>query len=594
MTEKTVNSLVIERSSQSPVLPLRRRLNRRRLLGLSGATLGTVLISPLIGACRGAGEEPTATTAPFGPATTPAPASPAAAETPAATEAARYGGELVIANEQNPVSLDPHFVRDVGSSRAMFYMYDPLIKVNQDLDLEPWLAEQWEVTEDGMEYTLYLRKDVTFHDDTPFNAEAVKFNLERQWDEQTNTRYIDDFKRYVESIDVVDEYAVRITLKELFVIFPRELLAFGSGHMISPSAVQELGQDFAQRPVGTGPFKFQEFVQDSHLLMVRNDNYWGGKPYLDSLRVRIIPEQNVQMVELEAGNVHVSFSVQAKDVKRLQDAGITVINQPVPTASWISFNLAKGPTRELAVRQAIALSVDREAIVREVLLGYGQVSRGGSPQGWPRYHEDIPIDPYDPEQAKRILDEAGWAVGPDGVRVRNGERLKVNILSTQLERGVSYGLMNQIIQQSVEKIGFETELRTLEWGAYLDEFRAGEWWHVTFHAQNANAKDLVGAAIDPDAYWNVNQLGKVKEGELVEVANRVREIYRQMNQELDPQKRVDLWKEIQLLIQEYQLISWLIHWDFLVGVRPEVKDLVVKPVYSDTLYNIHRTWLEQG
>jgi len=153
--------------------------------------------------------------------------------------------------------------------------------------------------------------------------------------------------------------------------------------------------------------------------------------------------------------------------------------------------------------------------------------------------------------------------------------------------------MNQIIRQSVEAIGFETELRRLEWAAYLDEFRAGEWWHVTFHGQNANAKDLVGAAIDPDAYWNVNQLGKVKEGELVEVANRVREIYRQMNRELDPQKRVGLWKEIQLLIQEYQLISWLIHWDFLVGVRPEVKDLVVKPVYSDTVYNAHRTWLSQ-
>jgi peptide/nickel transport system substrate-binding protein len=503
MTQKTVNSQVIERSSQSPVLPVR-RLDRRRLLGLSGAALGTVLISPLFGDCRGAGPEPTATTAPSGPVTTPAPTAPAAAPTPAATEAARPGGQLVIANEQNPVSLDPHFVRDVGSSRAMFYMYDPLIKVNPNLDLEPWLAEQWEVTEDGMEYTLYLRKDVTFHDDTPLDAEAVAFNIERLRDDQNNTRYLDDFKRYVESVEVVDEYTVRIRLKQLYVMFPRDLLAFGSGHVVSPSAVRERGQDFAQRPVGTGPFRFQEFVQDSHLLMVRNDNYWGGKPYVDSLRVRIVPEQSVQMVELEAGNVHVSFSVQAKDVKRLQDAGITVVNQPVPTASWISFNLAKGPTQEFAVRRAIAMSVDRESIVRDVLLGYGQVSRGGSPKGWPRYHEDLPIDPFDPEQAKRLLDEAGWTVGPDGVRVRDGDRLKVNILSTQLERGLSYGLMNQIIQQSVEKIGFETELRTLEWGAYLDEFRAGEWWHVTFHAQNANAKDLVGATIDPDGYWNVN------------------------------------------------------------------------------------------
>ena len=214
----------------------------------------------------------------------------------------------------------------------------------------------------------------------------------------------------------MDQYTVRIRLKELSVMFPRGVLAFGSGHIGSPSAVLERGEDFAQAPVGTGPFKFQEFVQDSHPLMVRNDNYWVGRPYLNSLRLRIIPEQNVQMVEAEAGKVQVSVSVQAKDVSRLQNAGISIVNAPVPTASWISFNLAKGASRESAVRHAIALPVDREAIDREVLLGYGQVRRG-SPQGWPRYHEDISIDRYDPEQAKRILDEAGGAVGPGGVHV---------------------------------------------------------------------------------------------------------------------------------------------------------------------------------
>src|SRR5690606_9572873 len=96
------------------------------------------------------------------------------------------GGELVIANEQNPVSLDPHFVRDVGSSRAMFYLYDPLIAVDEETALVPGLAESWEVTDDGLEYTLKLRMGVTFHDGTPFNADAVKVNLERQWDEATN------------------------------------------------------------------------------------------------------------------------------------------------------------------------------------------------------------------------------------------------------------------------------------------------------------------------------------------------------------------------------------------------------------------------
>src|SRR5690606_2817013 len=134
---------------------------------------------------------------------------------------------------------------------------------------------------------------------------------------------------------------------------------------------------------------------------------------------------------------------------------------------------AKGPTQELAVRQAIARTVDRDAIVSELLLGFGQVSRGGAAEGWPRYHEDLEIDPYDPEGAGEILDEAGWVMGDSGYRERDGEILKVNVLSTQLERQLSYGLMNELIQEGMESIGIQTEIQTMEWGAYLDEFRAG-------------------------------------------------------------------------------------------------------------------------
>lgn len=573
--------------------PKRQRvLSRRALLQLSAVSLGALGATSLLAACGGGSETPAPADGEGDGGTQPT-ATSASGGDEGQQATPQKGGELVIANEQNPVSLDPHFVRDVGSSRAMFYLYDPLIAVDEETALVPGLAESWEVTDDGLEYTLKLRMGVTFHDGTPFNADAVKVNLERQWDEATNTRYHDDFVEYVASIDVIDESTVKIRLHKLYILFLRELLAFGSGHMVSPTALQELGDEFAQKPVGTGPFKFEEFVQDSHVVMVRNDDYWQGAPHLDRLRVRIIPEQSVQIVELEAGNVDVGFSVQAKDVERLKAAGVNIVAQPAITATFISMNLAKGPTRELAVRRAIAMAVDRQAIVDELLLGYGQISRGGSPKGWPRYHEDIPIDEYNPEEAARILDEAGWVMGSDGVRVRNGEILKVNILSTQLERALSYGLMNEFIQQSLERIGFATELRTLEWGAYLDEFRAGEWWHVTFHAQNQNAKELVGATLEPEGYWNVNQIGKVTEGELVEVADQIRAYYDEMNSSLDPKDQIAAWKKIQMLVQEHQLISWLVHWDYLVAVNQRVHGLRVKPTLNNSIYQIHEVWIEQ-
>jgi peptide/nickel transport system substrate-binding protein len=255
-------------------------------------------------------------------------------------------------------------------------------------------------------------------------------------------------------------------------------------------------------------------------------------------------------------------------------------------------NLAKGVTQELAVRQAIAHAVDASAIVSEFLEGHGAVSRGGAREGWPRYNEEIPLDEYDPELAGQILDEAGWTLGGDGVRERDGERLKVNVLSTQLERALSYGLMNQVIQESLESVGFETEIQTMEWGAYLDEFRAGEWWEVTWHAQNADAYENAGATLDPDGYWNVNQHAKATDPELVELADQIREIYAAIEKEVDPQERITLWAEAQKLCYDYKLVAWLVHWDYLVAVQSEVKDLIIKPTIQDTLYKVHLAWLE--
>jgi ABC-type transport system substrate-binding protein len=197
------------------------------------------------------------------------------------------------------------------------------------------------------------------------------------------------------------------------------------------------------------------------------------------------------------------------------------------------------------------------------------------------------------EEAGRILDEAGWVMGSNGVRERDGQPLKVNVLSTQLERALSYGLMNQFIQQQLDDLGFETEIQTQEWGAYLDEFRAGTWWEVTFHAQNAQSRDTVGAALDPDAYWNVNQHAKVTEGPLVEVAEQLRDIYQRMNSNPDSEQRVEIWKEAQTLAAEHMLVAWLVHWDMLVGYQSHVRDLTIKPVMADTLHHIHLTWIEE-
>lgn len=529
------------------------QLSKRGFLRMAGLTAAAWGSTSLLAACGDDEETPEAAAT-----ETPSGVGPSATDTPGAegnatpTEGTddpgegQAGGTMRIVVEQNPVSLDPAFVRDVGSTRVVWYMYDSLLDRDENDETIPWLATQWEMSDPGTEYTLTLREGVMFHDGTPLNAEAVKYSFERLGDPELESRFIDEFPDRISSVEAVDETTVLVTTPNFYAPFVLEYLANYAGHIVSPTAAEAAGKDFALNPVGSGPFKFSSFEPDSALELVRNEDYWDGAPLIENFIVRIIPEQGVQIVELEAGNIDLSFSVQAKDVERLEGAGIQIYNAPPPTATWVSMNLAKGFTQELEVRQAIALAMDRDAIVSEFLLGYGVVSRGGTPPDWPRYHDDIPEERFDMEEAGRILDEAGWVMGSDGVRERDGERLKVNVLSTQLERALSYGLMNQYIQQQLTELGFETEIQTQEWGAYLDEFRAGSWWEVTFHAQNAQARELVGATFDPDAYWNVNQHAKVTEEPLASMADDIRDIYQRMNSEPDFDQRIAIWKEMQL------------------------------------------------
>lgn len=579
-----------------------RSISRRRLLLASGV----MSASALLAACGGDDEE--SDTSNGGEATSPAsdgeatsttstieetPSGESATEAPDTRSEGAAGGTLRIAVEQNPVSLDPAFIRDVGSTRAVWYLYDSLLDRDENDEVVPWLAESWEMAPDGTMYTLSLTDGVTFHDGTPLNAEAVKFSFERLGDAELESRFIDDYPQRFSSVEATDDLTVTITTPTFYSGFIDEYLANDAGHVVSPTAAGSAGKDFALSPVGSGPFKFSSFEPDSALELERFDEYWGGTPLLDAMTIRIIPEQGVQIVELEAGNIDVSFSVQAKDVKRLEEAGVDIFNAPPPTAAWVSMNLAKGLTQELAVRKAISLAMNREAIVSELLLGYGVLSYGGTPKGWPRYHEEFQPDPYDLEEAGRILDEAGWVKGSGGIREKDGQPLKVNVLSTQLERALSYGLMNQFIQQQLTELGFDTEIQTQEWGAYLDEFRAGTWWEVTFHAQNFQTRDTVGANLDPDAYWNVNQHAKATVPELVESADTMRDIYARMESEVDTDKRLEIWKEAQTLCAEQMLVAWLVHWDMLIGHQSRVKGLTIKPVMADTLHNVHKAWIEE-
>jgi peptide/nickel transport system substrate-binding protein len=341
---------------------------------------------------------------------------------------ARAAGTVSLAISATPTSMDqskPDWVGWWGTN----YLYDTLLTIDENEGLAPLLAESWETSPDGMEWTITLRQGVTFHDETPFNGEAVKFNYDRILADKDNGWY-SVFEPVIQTVEVVDDSTVKFTLKKLDVFFGFTALADWGASMLSPTAVEAAGPDYDKNPVGTGPFTFQSFEADAQIEYAANTNYWNGAPNIDGITVRIIPEPSTRNIELEAGTLDIGCDMQVQDTVELEGADVTFEKVFIPSAHFVTLNVSTGPTAELAVRKAIALCVDRDTILHEVLYDIDEKSWSGVAKVSPYYSEDVPTIPYDPEQAKQVLEEAGWVADSDGKRSRDGEPLKVILLST--------------------------------------------------------------------------------------------------------------------------------------------------------------------
>ncbi len=495
-------------------------------------------------------------------------------------EGPKEGGVLVIGLGADTVSMDYHLMSCWPSRQAIQYMYDPLLRLDQDEELQPILATSWEAVDDGLAYVFHLRDDVTFHDGTRFDAEAVKFNFERILDPEVGSLHLSRWDEHIESIEVLDDFTVKFNLFDIYVDF-LEQMTWSSG-ILSPTAVEAAGEDFARNPVGAGPFMFKEYVPGSHIDYVRFDDYWGGTPYLDGLKVRIIPEASTRVIETEAGNLDMVYGVEPKDIPRLEDAGVLIEDRVTPSYQMVALNLADGPTAELEVRRAIARAIDVQLIIDEVLLGAAEVSRAGVPSASPFYHADVPMPEFDVAEAEQILDGAGWVMGDDGIRHKDGEPLEIIILTSDSELRVLY---SQIIQEQLNRIGFDAEIVSLEWGTYLDAIRAGEyhvsWWSLGGFAHRIGTGT---GNLHSDTYWNVSQIAR--QPALAEVSQQVDDIIDTVLETVDYSKRVELIGEFQQIAYDHQLKFWLWHGISHNPVQPWVQGY--------HLYNYNIFWLEDA
>lgn len=322
-------------------------------------------------------------------------------------------GTLTVAQRQDPANWDPIDTFLVAWSSAGGNIYDGLIRRDENLELQPGLAESWEVLEDGLRLRFVLRQGVTFHDGEPFDAEAVKYTFERLLGDEGAAGPQRSNYTSIEKIEIVDDHTVDFVMNNPDPVMLTKLSGYGA-MIVPPKYIEEQGEEnFNMHPVGTGPFRFVSYDQGESLVLEANPDYFGGAPKLDKLIYRFIREDSTRLAELQSGGVDVVHDIAFSAIPTVEAASnASIVSVPGPTIQSLQFKpVGDVVTADVRVRQALNMAVDPQALIDAFLAGRG--SPIASLQGKLSFGYDAALKPYpyDPEGAKALLAEAGVAPG---------------------------------------------------------------------------------------------------------------------------------------------------------------------------------------
>ena len=335
---------------------------------------------------------------------------------------------------QHPAPTIPEVTSSRHEYQVIAQMFDPLIASDGSNKLFPGLATSWDVAPDGKSVTLKLRSDVGFHDGTPFDAEAVKFTFDTIADPKTASEAAVTQLGPYAGTEVIDPHTVRVTYSQPF---GAALASYAEGTLapVSPTAVKRLGnQAFSRAPVGAGPFRFVSWEEGRQVVLERFDKYnWApgynantGPSAVQRVITRFIPDASTRVAALEAGEIDISDATPILDMKRFGDLRgyRTMIGNAAGIPFGLELNGSRGIFADVRVRRALAMAVDRKALTENLYFGlidpaYGPLSKG-TPGYWAGTED---LYKPDPKAAMALLDQAGWKPGPDGVRVKDGQRL---------------------------------------------------------------------------------------------------------------------------------------------------------------------------
>lgn len=364
------------------------------------------------------------------------------------------GDEITVAYLSDIVSMDPQNQSDVASGLIIRHLYNRLMHISDDGELSTDLVEEYEMIDDTT-YHFKIKDGVTFHDGTPLTTADVKFTLERA---KTMPSTISSASHIAE-IDIENDLEFTLKLNDPY---PAILYVLGNMNMsiVSEKAVTEAGENYGEKPIGTGPFKFVEWVPNDHWTIERNDDYFEGPALARKITCRVVPEASSRCIVLETGEADIALRLSETDMPNVEsNPDLVAYGEVGASIEFMGMNCEKEYFSDVRVRQAVNYAIDKQAIVDTILEGRGEVANTYVGKTIPSYNPDQEPYPYDVEKAKELMKEAGWE---DGFTVKIGFNGDVRNRTAQ------------IIQAQLAEINITVDINQLEWGAYLEMLKTGE------------------------------------------------------------------------------------------------------------------------
>jgi peptide/nickel transport system substrate-binding protein len=480
--------------------------------------------------------------------------------------------------------LNPLLASDTASSVPNAKIFNGLVKYDGNLNLAGDLAERFEVSEDGLEITFYLRKNVKWHDGAPFTSADVKFTYEALINPGTKTPYSSYFSS-VKDFKIIDDHTVRVIYAQAF---SPNLESWGMG--ILPKHIFE-GKDINaadanRKPVGTGPYKFESWKTDQKIVLTANPDYYEGKPYISKYIIEIIPDQAVQFLELRGQSIdEVSLT---PDQWGAYDSFFKYYDKYKEAAfafTYFGLNMKRKPFSDKKFRQAVQYAINKKDIINGVLLGSGKEAAGPyPPQSW-AHNPNIAPSRYDLEKALAMFKELGFEdIDGDGFLEYKGSPFEFTITTNQGNK--QRELSAQIIQSHLKKAGIKVNIRIIEFSTFVNQYIAKRDFDAVIMGWSLT--------VDPDQYdlWHSKKTAPREYNFLSYDNPLVDELFEKARGVFDIEKRKELYYKVQEIMEDDLPCIFLYYPESLSALHKRFKG--IKPAPAGIGYNFHEWWVPEA